>query len=300
MRKLFLLSIVLSGLTAQAQYQQNVFQPSDTIVHAVTAIDSIRFNVATGTYEIVLTNGNSEAYPIAAIDSVNFQPSETPQESCVQDGVLNGNIIYGLISDADGNAYSTVTIGNREWMAENLRSSHYANGDIISMLEDNALWSNTNEGAACWYLNDSSSYSCPQGKLYNWFAVSDPRNVCPSNWHVPTDTELSELINYLDANAAGGANANNAGGKMKSIFPAYWSEPNIGATNESGLSVIGAGYRSSVDGSYSGGGFYTYLWSSTQDASYSAWEQYISNNDASSFRGSAGKKEGFSVRCVRD
>ena len=105
------------------------------------------------------------------------------------------------------------------------------------------------------------------GKLYNWYAVVDPRHVCPSGWHEPTDGEWTMLSNYL-----GGGSV--AGGKMKSIGLQYWISPNIDATNESGFSGLPGGYRSYV-GSYNSIGNYGWWWSSSEHQVNLAWTRYL-------------------------
>ena len=139
----------------------------------------------------------------------------------------------------DGYTYSSIVLGNgQEWMAENLRTTVYANGDPIPNVTDGQLWMNLTTGAWVHYDNDNQ-YENPYGKLYNWYTVADPRNVCPAGWHVPSDTEWSTFINYIDTNADGGNNIPNyAGGGMKSNGTQYWGSPNFGATNESGFSGL--------------------------------------------------------------
>jgi hypothetical protein len=89
----------------------------------------------------------------------------------------------------NGYTYSSIVLGNgQEWMAENLRTTTYANGDPIPNVTDNTQWQNLTTGAWAHYNNDSQ-YENPYGKLYNWYAVDDSRNVCPTGWHVPSDAE---------------------------------------------------------------------------------------------------------------
>jgi uncharacterized protein (TIGR02145 family) len=133
------------------------------------------------------------------------------------------------VSDFDTNYYSTVIIDGKEWLAENLRTSRYSNGEQIPKVEGNSAWNNLNEGAFCWYDNDSAFFEQPFGKLYNGFVVQDSRNVCPNGWHVAESYEWNSLISFLGGGAV-------AGGKMKSA--ANW-----GGTNESGLTMEGGGTR---------------------------------------------------------
>jgi len=139
------------------------------------------------------------------------------------------------VTGNDGNVYQVVRIGNQCWMAENLRTTRYANGDAIPQVTGNSTWSSLSTGAWCWYDNDNQ-YENPYGKLYNWHAVADSRNICPAGWHVPTDAEWDALANFL-----GGSNV--AGGKMKATGTAHWNSPNTDATNSSGFTGLPGGYR---------------------------------------------------------
>ena len=136
--------------------------------------------------------------------------------------------------DCDGNNYATITIANQVWMAENLRVTHYRNGDAIPNVTDNAAWGALSTGAYCWYNNDQATNE-KYGALYNWYTVNDSRGLCPDGWHVPSAAELSTLITYLGGNIV-------AGGKMKATIN-LWNSPNSDATNISRLSVL-PGWRS--------------------------------------------------------
>ena len=107
------------------------------------------------------------------------------------------------ITDADGNVYTSVTIGTQEWMTENLRTTKYSDGTSIPNVTDDAEWGNLSTGAWSHYDNDSQ-YEATYGKLYNWYAASNSRNVCPTGWHVPTDSEWTVLEDYLGANEHNG------------------------------------------------------------------------------------------------
>jgi uncharacterized protein (TIGR02145 family) len=111
------------------------------------------------------------------------------------------------------------------WLKENLRVTHYRNGDPILKVTYSPNWNTLTTGAYCNYANNSGiivSY----GRLYNWYAVHDTRNIAPSGWHVATDDEWKALSNYLSV---------NDGGKLKEAGYAHWFSPNTGATNSSGF-----------------------------------------------------------------
>jgi uncharacterized protein (TIGR02145 family) len=195
----------------------------------------------------------------------------------------------------DGYTYQTVNIGNQVWFAENLRTTKYANGDAIPNVTDGNQWSNLTTGA--WvHFNNNSQYENPYGKLYNWYTVADPRNVCPVGWHVPSDAEWTVLTDYL-----GGVYV--AGGKMKSTGNQYWNGTNTAATNESGFSGLPGGNRN-YTGPFFDVGMYGYWWSSTEDntswGGLNAWFRTLSYTDGGVNRYDNNKHFGFSVRCLRD
>ncbi len=187
-------------------------------------------------------------------------------------------------------------------MAENLRTTTYANGDPIPNVTDGIQWGALNTGAWAHYENNGS-YENPLGKLYNWYAVADPRNVCPTNWHVPTDAEWNTLVGYLDPAYDPGAvelfQSATAGGKMKSTGTQYWQAPNTGATNESGFSGLPGGIRTD-------GGFFYSLesdghWWSASESGADAWYRSLGSSNANIYRFNYGSETvGFSVRCLRD
>ncbi len=206
--------------------------------------------------------------------------------------------------DVDGNVYTTVTIGTQVWMKENLKVSKYRNGDPIPTNLDNTSWQNTTSGAYAIYNNDAAN-NTTYGKLYNWYAVVDSRNLCPVGWHVPSDPEWKTLEIYLgmsvtDADIIGSrGSAQNIGGKLKSTST-LWTAPNTGATNESGFSGLPGGFRY-VNGTYYGIGYNGNWWSSTETSTTAdAWGRDLGYNNGSSSRTNDDKQDGFSVRCLRD
>ena len=124
-------------------------------------------------------------------------------------------LLTTLVIDKDGNIYKIVTVGTQVWMAENLKTTKYSNGDQIPNETDSLQWLNLSGGAYCWYNNMASTFKNNFGALYNWYAVQDSRNLCPTGWHVPSDTEWTILTNYL-----GGGSA--AGGQLKETGTNHW------------------------------------------------------------------------------
>ena len=206
-------------------------------------------------------------------------------------GVFNPNLTYGIMSDIDGNTYKTILIGTQTWMAENLKTSKYRNGTAITTGLTDAAWYNATTGAYAIYNNDPVN-NTTYGKLYNWYAVADSRNLCPTGWHVPSDAEWTTLDNYL-----GGSYG--AGGKLKSTST-LWTAPNTGATNESGFSGLPGGNRY-YNGDYvdfRGSGFW---WSSTEYSTTVAWYHNLYYyGDGYALRYYFNKHFGCSVRCLKD
>ncbi len=203
----------------------------------------------------------------------------------------------------NGYTYSSIVLGNgQEWMAENLRTTTYANGDPIPNITDNTQWQNLTTGAWAHY-NNNSQYENPYGKLYNWYTVADPRNVCPAGWHVPTDAEWNTLVGYLDPDYnpnANGSQSLTAGGNMKSTGTQYWLSPNTDATNESGFSGLPGGSRFSLGGAFYTIGYAGNWWSSTEYNTSFALYRNLSSSDGVVDRYGEEWQSGFSVRCIRD
>ncbi|MFZ4706867.1 MAG: FISUMP domain-containing protein [Bacteroidales bacterium] len=201
----------------------------------------------------------------------------------------------GVVTDIDGNIYQTVTIGTQTWMKENLKTTKYRNGTNIEYPGSNTTtWQNNTTGAYAWYDNDIS-WKNTYGTLYNWHAVNNTNGLCPTGWHVPSDTEWSTLTTYL-----GGASI--AGGKLKETGTTHWYSPNEGATNESGFTALPGGGRFYFgNGVFNGIGSVGHWWSSTEYSANSAWNRFITSNLSRVSRENFyGKGSGFSVRCVKD
>lgn len=211
--------------------------------------------------------------------------------------------VGGGVTDIDGNAYNTIVIGGQEWMKENLKVSKYRNGDPIPTNLSDAAWGAATTGAYAIYKNDAAN-NTTYGKLYNWYAVADSRNLCPVGWHVPSDTEWKTLeislgMSATDADLTGVRGSNqNVGGKLKSTS-SLWTFPNLEATNKSGFSGLPGGIRSWF-GTYDYIGEYGDWWSSTENSTPYAWYRSLKSNNGHSYRVANYEQSGFSVRCLRD
>ncbi len=216
-------------------------------------------------------------------------------------------LITGTVTDIDGNTYQTVKIGNQWWMAENLKVTHYNNGDNIPHVTNNNTWASLLTGAYCNYNNDINNVAT-YGRLYNWYAVDDSRNIAPAGWHVPTDDEWKQMEMYLGMSQASanaiGFRGTDEGGKMKTTGTiqggdGLWNYPNVGATNSSGFSAFPGGFRKH-DGTFYLMGGNAVLWSSTEYSSIDAWYRVLYYSYSLVVRTNYYKQSGFSVRCVRD
>lgn len=214
---------------------------------------------------------------------------------------------YGTVQDYEGNTYNTILIGSQEWMLENLRTTHYSNGAEVPNVSDNTAWYNlmyTHSGAYCNYNNDASNVAV-YGRLYNWYAAADTRNLAPVGWHVPTRADWDELEYYLGRNS-GLTQVNYIGRKLKELGNAHWGWSNP-ADNASGFTALPGGTRDSY-GTFSGMGYYGWFLSSStipasgQDHAY--WRS-LNGADENIYwvtqpYNAWGKSNGLSIRCVKN
>ena len=216
------------------------------------------------------------------------------------------------VTDYEGNVYNTVQIGNQCWMRENMRTKHYADGSAIP-----SGGSSVSNSVPHYYdYSGSGIFLSQRGYLYNWPAAmhgaassntnpSHVQGICPDGWHLPSDAEWTQLTNYV------GSHSEYCGGNSNNIAKALASETgwntstanyavgnNQGLNNATGFSAVPAGYC--IGSSFSSVGYYAYFWSSTQNDSSGAWRRYLYCNGATVIGNSSGKRNGFSVRCLRD
>lgn len=236
--------------------------------------------------------------------------NETDENIHASKDWLNQNVNYGTVSDSEGNKYATIKIGNQVWMAENLKSTKFANGESIPNLPALQDWLSTSSAAWVYYENDPA-YNKTFGKIYNGFAAQDERNICPAGWHVPTIEEWTTLIENVDPNYGLGSTSIARRKMMTSGFK-YWKDPtSLGATNidltsnESGFSVVGSGRRAS-NGAFADYKILSGFWSKTSGSSSdnSKVIYYTTYNNSLSFAPTSNSGEnnvnGLCVRCLKD
>ena len=220
--------------------------------------------------------------------------------------IFNPDITYGTISDIDGNEYKTVIIGNQTWMAENLKTTRFNNGDLIGTTNPATLdiGYHVEINPECqWAYSGDESYVPVYGRLYTWFAISDSRNVCPAGWHVPADSEWDTLVLAVDPDAAlsVGKESVLAAGKLSESGTGHWNLQTPVSTNASGFSALPGGDRQEV-GEFELLGQVSLFWSSKAAGSDEAWSRAVLTgwSDVGVFKTTSPTKFGLSVRCVRD
>jgi uncharacterized protein (TIGR02145 family) len=204
-------------------------------------------------------------------------------------------LLAGQFSDIDGNVYNTVIIGSQTWMKENLKTTKYANGDVIGTTTPATLDIGMESRPKYqWASGSNESNVATYGRIYTGYATVDYRKVCPINWHVPTDVEWTELTTNLGGESI-------AGGKLKETGTTHWQSPNTGATNETGFTALPGGYRFN-GGIFDGIGLNGTWWSSTTINSSSAEIRQMAYNQTYARKVIYGwnMNTGFSVRCVKD
>ena len=191
--------------------------------------------------------------------------------------------------DALTNNLNTIKIGTQTWTTKNLDVTTYRNGDAIPQVQDANAWANLRTGAWCYYENKTGNGSS-YGKLYNWYAVNDPRGLAPKGYHIPTDEDWTILSENL-------VGTPEAGTKMKST--SGWKN-NGNGTNTSGFAGLPGGYRFD-SGNFNGIGAFGYWWSSSAEGSeYYAWHRDLGYNNGFVYRNVSYRRDGFSVRCIKD
>jgi uncharacterized protein (TIGR02145 family) len=203
------------------------------------------------------------------------------------------------IQDIDGNTYNIIRIGNKFWLRENLKTTHFNDNQPIPQVADNVTWYfGLLTPAYCWYDNNPNENKDTYGALYNWYAVNSNK-LCPEGWRVPSNEEWDEMAGLLWGN-------NVAGGRMKLTGTiengsGLWSWPNEGATNVSGFSAVPAGGRFAL-GEFLDKGDKAFFWSRTIQQVTNVWIRSLDyrkrtlDKDVCDYN----KRYGLSVRCIKD
>lgn len=218
-------------------------------------------------------------------NSISFSTANTPI-------IFNSNLSYGVVKDVENNEYKTIVIGTQTWMAENLKTTRYNNGDLIGTTIPPTLtlqFQGINKFQ--WAYNGIESNVDYYGRLYTWHSVTDTRNICPTGWHVPSDIEWTTIVNYLGGSML-------AVNQLKEVGEMHWHYSNIG-NNSSGFTALPGGNRGNP-AYFAGINHSGAFWSCTQsDADY-AWNRGITTPSESVLRHITNKSDGLSVRCLKD
>lgn len=290
-----------------------------TLTGSATTYSAIRgYNVSSSDFVNIFNNANTYADSILVIAKWvsdngtvlsiqgKFKFTRNYQKTInIQLNTTNSNLNFedwNTVTDVDGNVYKTVTIGSQTWMAENLKVTHYRNGDAIPNVISNAAWTILTTGGYCDY-NNSPSNSEIYGRLYNWYTISDSRNIAPIGWHVPTDTEWTTLTNYVSSNLGTSTTIPKAlASKDK------WTTSTVLGTigynqsinNSTGFCALSGGNRYST-GEYTNRlGEVCDFASSTQSSISIFYDRYMTYNSNTVTRGNSGKNGGYSIRCIKD
>ena len=310
----------IAGMTKTLQKGENSFQLA---LPAGTYVINVRGQGFTYSSKMVSLTSNQAKPDIAFVGNVKQNASKDlksanadvimyylPEEILLYKGISGNyativtdvptaskttNFNFVECKDASGNYYATVKIGDQTWMAENLRTTKYRNNATIPNLTLAADWGNAALVTGAWcYLNNADSNDVKFGKIYNWFAASDPGNIAPIGWHVPTVAEYETL-----GNLAGGVDGLPVAAiKLKSTEETRYWVTNW-ATNETGFSARGGGKCNSA-GTMNDFN-YCYLWTASEiNATNGTCVFMVGATDDLNITYSPGKRNGFSLRCVLD
>lgn len=196
----------------------------------------------------------------------------------------------GHIKDIDGNEYGSVSIGSQTWMTENLNVSRFINGDSVPVVKSSEEWVRYGaEGKpACCLVQNDPENGRKYGKLYNWYAVNDPRGLAPKGWHIPSDEEWSLFTTYLGGEVMAALKMRTTGVDDKNV-----------KQESKGFSGLPGGARNANGGFY-GVASYGYWWSSSEFMDSAAWMRVLSYIDCSVNFLNYSKGCGLSVRCIRN
>ncbi len=202
--------------------------------------------------------------------------------------LFNSGKSYGTLTDVEGNTYKTITIGTQTWMAQNLRTSHFRNGDPVALVNDYSKWLALTSGAYCNFNYTKNIDSlATNGRIYNWYAINDGRNIAPTGWHIPSSTEWALLITNLGGDAI-------AGNPLKEQGTTHWISPISGATNESGFTALPSGYLS-YSAFFQDFGQVGEWWASTAITIFG-----LQSSNSAIYNYTGHEYSGHSVRCVKD
>lgn len=214
--------------------------------------------------------------------------------STIQQVYYTNELVGDLVNAANSpSGFPSITIGSQVWMTNNWNGTKFQNGDTIPQVTDTTEWSNLTTPAWCYFDNNPANGNI-YGKLYNWYAVNDPRGIAPTGWKVPSYTDIDNLGTYLSGLSV-------AGGKMKQTGTSLWFTPNSGATNESGWTGLPGGDRGNGSSYlFNNLSLFGLFWTNTSidsDNSNFYFLQYTTPDLTITIEN---KKNGYSLRLIQD
>jgi uncharacterized protein (TIGR02145 family) len=232
----------------------------------------------------------------------------TPAEAGNTLSILNPDLTYGKVSDIDGNEYHTINIGTQTWMVENLSVTKFRNGEAIPTVTDNGKWEKLKTAAQCNYNNNAEANSIRKfGRLYNYFAVKDARNIAPEGWHVATAADWNKLTDYLKNNLGVSKSVAQALASktdwVESQFPnsigSLDPETFMPVNNTSGFAALPAGIRADY-GLFTAVGVYGSWWVAGETNGNNAGFRSMNNYGSIVGQNNYNQRFGLSVRCIKD
>lgn len=237
---------------------------------------------------------------IACVCAIGIPPEASTRRLPLADRDVQ--VGHDLVDVRNGRAYRTVTIGEQQWMAEDLAATMFGDGVPIPLVTGRDAWAALSTPAYSWYDESDGRDRDRYGLLYNWYAV-DTGRLCPAAWHVPTDADWTRLETTLglslDEVSREGIRGAGVGARLKEAGLAHWQPPNAGATNGSGFSGRPGGHRNWASGEVVDRGLFGTWWSTTEASGERAWRRTLATTDDSVRRFSSHKRDGFAVRCVK-
>jgi len=286
-----ILTATTSGLTVSLSWSAVTGATGYVLYYApypaATPIGNANMGTQTS-FSVTLTEGAAYYVAIKA-----YNNSGSSGYSNISNFTIQSSTSSSTVTDIEGNVYNTVTIGSQVWMKENLRTTKYRDGTAIGTITSTSSIQSEISPKYQWVYLDNKSNASTYGRLYTWYAATDSRGLCPKNWHLPTDTEWTTLIDYLGGESV-------AGGKMKEVGTTHWTSPNTGADNSSGFTGLPGAYRSPY-GQFVSGGSDGHWWSASDYTNISfAWSRNLSMYSGTAWRTHSSKKMGMSIRCLPD
>ncbi|MDZ7741660.1 MAG: FISUMP domain-containing protein [Bacteroidota bacterium] len=228
---------------------------------------------------ITKTDKSVLTIPISEIEKITYKNSVSPS---------TGN----TVTDIDGNVYNTVKIGTQTWMQSDLKVTRFNDGTPIANVIVNEQWFKTTAAAYCWYNNEKPNSNNPYGAMYNGFAAR-MSSLCPKGWHVPSMSELEELVKYCGRMGA------DSPKKLKEAGRSHWVENPESVTNETGFTALPTGWRKNW-GDFEQRGNNGFWWTNTGSGLYQGSMRIHENNVPTYFAPKTTIQFGGCVRCLMD